>query len=72
MKSKYFAPGADIPKKIKRVVYHNLWYWHMDLYDALDEAVRNHFDDAPKELQDAFMKSDYRKYIPSVYLPEYL
>lgn len=72
MKSKYFAPGAYIPKKIKRAVYHNLWYWHMDLYDALDEAVRYHYNDAPKELQDAFYNSDYRKYIPSVYRPECL
>lgn len=72
MKSKYFAAGANIPKNIKNKTYHNLWYWHMDLYDAFNEAVRSLYQDAPEELQKAWYAGDLRAYIPSVYRPEYL
>ena len=50
--------------------------WYMDkrfmgLYDAFREAVRE-YTKPSKDLHDAFMADDYRAYIPSAYLPEYL
>lgn len=72
MRSKYFAKGSLIPKNIKNRTYYNMKHWNMDLYDAFKEAVRSLYKDAPVELQEAFYHDDYRAYIPSAYLSEYL
>jgi hypothetical protein len=43
----------------------------LGLYDAFNEAVRE-YTRCSRELRKAFYTQDYRLYIPSAYIPEYL
>lgn len=60
-----------VPKEIRKRTQENMDKYCLCLYDAFNEAVR-HYNKCSKELWAAFMKSDYRLYIPSAYNPEYL
>lgn len=65
-----FAKGMNIPKSIRRQTYRDMKRYHLSLYDAFNEAVREHYEEADDELQSAFMNSNYRWYIPSEYITE--
>lgn len=60
-----------VPKKIQDRTIENMDVYHMGLADAFKEACR---DLAPKgsELWKAWYYDDFRKFIPSAYLEEYL
>lgn len=45
--------------------------YNMDLYDAFKEAVRSYSRPSVK-MQLAYYYEDFREYIPSAYLPEFL
>lgn len=62
---------GDVPKEVRRKTHWYRKYRCMGLYDAFKEAVRES-DVNGHELQFAFYYDDYRKFIPSEYLPEYL
>lgn len=69
-----FTEDLIVKRVPKRVKERTKWYmekYFMDLYDAFKEAVRE-YEHPSKELEAAFMADDYREYIPSAYLPEYL
>jgi len=62
-----------VPKWIKERTRENMDVYLMSLNDSFEEAVKNY----PKlkkgsELWKAWYYSDFRKYIPSAYRPEYL
>ena len=62
---------GNVPKKI---IERTAWYYeerNTDLYDSFKEACRD-LAKIGTELYDAFMTDDYRKFIPSEYLEEYL
>ena len=65
-----FAKGMNIPKSIRRQTYRDMKRYHLSLYDAFNDAVRDHYEEADDELQSAFMHSNYRWYIPSEYITE--
>ena len=44
--------------------------WLVDLYDAFRYALRDNYYKLSKELKDAYMKDEFRQYIPSAYLQE--
>lgn len=57
----------NVPKWVRdRTAWYMTKYW-MDLHDAFHEAVRD-YKHPSKELQQAFMEENYRKYIPSAYV----
>lgn len=60
-----------IPKNIKDRTIENMEVYYMGLADAFQEACR---ELAPKgsELWKAWYYDDYRKFIPSAYIEEYL
>ena len=69
-----FTSELIVKRVPKRVMQRTKWYMEercMGLYDAFKEAVRE-YPHPSKELHAAFMADDYREYIPSAYLPEYL
>ena len=68
MKSKYFATGADIPKRVKSRTYENMKVYRMGLYDAFKEAIEHWYDECPVELQEAWYTDNFRAYIPSAYI----
>ena len=60
-----------VPKEIMKRTQEYFDDYQMDLYDSFNEAVR-HYRKPSQELRLAFLSSDYREYIPSAYLPQYL
>lgn len=62
---------GKVPKNIQNRTIENMDEYHMDLYDSFKEACR---ELAPKgsELYNAWYQDDFRKFIPSAYLEEYL
>ena len=60
-----------VPKRIVERTRDNMNHYFMDLYDAFQEAVRS-YPKPSKELKDAFYYDDFRLYIPSAYLTEYM
>lgn len=62
-------PKASI---IRRRVKENMNVYGLGLADAFDEAARMYARKKSSELYKAWYYSDFRKYIPSAYLPEYL
>lgn len=69
MKKKIFY--GDVPQKIKNATRWNMKRYCMDLADAFDEACRRYAPDG-SELYHAWYETDYRRFIPSAYRPEYL
>lgn len=62
---------GNVPKSMKNRVRENMNRYHLSLADAFEEAARV-FARPGTELWNAWYFSDYRAYIPSAYLPEYL
>lgn len=62
---------GKVPKKIRERTKENMKKYNMALTDSFEEAVRK-FAQKGTELYKAWYYSDYRKYIPSAYEPEYL
>lgn len=60
-----------VSKKIRQRTKENMEVFHMGLYDAFDEAARTYAKKGA-ELWKAWYYSDFRKYIPSAYIEEYL
>lgn len=60
-----------VPKKIKERTKENMGKYYLGLYDAFQEAVRTYAKKGT-ELWKAWYYDDFRKYIPSAYLSEYL
>ena len=60
-----------VPKSIKERTKENMEVYNMCLSDSFEEAVRELAKDGT-ELWKAWYYSDFRKFIPSVYNPEYL
>lgn len=60
-----------VPKKIKEETKKNMEKYCMGLYDAFNEAARTYARKGT-ELWKAWYYDDFRKFIPSAYLPEYL
>lgn len=60
-----------VPNKIKERTKENMEVYHMGLADSFREAVRTYVKKGT-ELWKAWYYDDFRKYIPSAYLPEYL
>lgn len=60
-----------VPKKVKERTKENMEAYHMSLADSFEEAVRELEKDGT-ELWKAWYYSDFRKFIPSAYNPEYL
>lgn len=63
--------GNDVPKKIRKRTKLNMEKYSMGLADAFEEAVR-YYARKGTELYRAWYYNDFRKYIPSAYLEEYL
>lgn len=62
-----------VPRWIVERVRENMDVCSMGLFDAFDEAVRCYgLEKLGKQLYSAWYTQDYRKYIPSAYLPERL
>ena len=58
----------------QKIINRTAWYYekrNMGLYDSFKEACRE-LAKIGTELYDAFMADDYRKFIPTEYLEEYL
>ena len=62
---------GNVPKKIRERVKVNMEIYLLDLADAFEEAVRA-LAKPNTELWKAWYHSDYRAFIPSAYLDEYL
>lgn len=60
------APGSVVSNTAKYMFYHQ-----MGLSDAFKEAARE-CSNPSKRLHDAFMADDFREFIPSAYIDEYL
>ena len=60
-----------IPKQLLAMVRTRYEKYGMGLADSFHSAVRD-YTRRSKELQKAFYYEDYRAFIPSEYLPEYL
>ena len=60
-----------VPKAIIMRTQENYDKYRMSLYDSFNEAVC-HYRKPSQELSLAFLAGDYRQYIPSAYLPQYL
>ena len=60
-----------VPKWVRNRTRENMDKHFMGLYDAFQEAVRAYSRPSVK-LSLAFYYDDFREYIPSEYLPEYL
>ena len=67
-----FKPGANIPTTIKRNTTYYMNKYHIDLHDAFKVACTYYHGTLPEELFNAWYHDDFREYIPSAYLPEYL
>lgn len=61
---------GKVPKRIRERTRENMEAHFMGLYDAFDEACRKYAKTA--ELRAAWYFSDYRKFIPTAYDPEFL
>ena len=62
---------GNVPKKIRKRVKVNMEIYLLGLADAFEEAVRA-LAKPDTELWKAWYHSDYRAFIPSAYLDEYL
>lgn len=60
-----------VSKKIKERVKENMEVYHMSLANSFEEAVRE-LAKKGTELWKAWYYSDFRKFIPSAYLPKYM
>lgn len=60
-----------VPKCVKDKTRYNYNYYRMGLADSFQDAVRN-CPNLDEELKKAFYTDDFRAYIPSAYLKEYL
>lgn len=60
-----------VPKKIKDRTKENMEVYNMCLSDSFEEAVKE-LAKYGTELWKAWYYSDFRKFIPSAYNPEYL
>ena len=61
----------SVPKAIVLKTEQNMKELHLDLYDAFKNAVTETHCKSVR-LRHAWYFDDYREYIPSAYLPEYL
>ena len=62
----------NCPKYIVKRVARNMTTYNLDLYDAFNEAMHAYANRLNKNMKLAFLSGDYREYIPSACLPEYL
>jgi hypothetical protein len=60
-----------VPKAVLKRTQENYDEHMMSLHDSFNEAVA-HYRKPSQELTLAFLSGDFREYIPSAYLPEYL
>ena len=67
--NEYLIKGT-VPQRVRNRTRVNMNKYNMSLYDAFKEAVRVY--GRSKNLRNAFCTDDYRMYIPSAYLTEYL
>lgn len=61
-----------VPNKVKRLTKKYMDIYNMGLYDAFNYAIRELINDRNSELYKAMYYQDFRKFIPSAYIPEYL
>ena len=61
-----------VPNKVKRLTKKYMNIYNMGLFDAFNDAVRELKSDRNSELYKAWYYQDFRKFIPSAYIPEYL
>ncbi len=62
----------NCPRYIVNRVVRNIAHYRLGLYDAFNEAIRAFCNKVNQKMRIAFLSGDYREYIPSAYLPEYL
>ena len=62
---------GKVPKRIRKRTQENMEKYNMDLSDSFEEAVKTYAKEGT-ELWKAWYYSDFRKFIPSAYNPEYL
>lgn len=63
---------GKVPVKVRRVCKKYMDEYNMSLFDAFKEAVRDMKIPKDSELFKAWESYDFRRFIPSAYLPEYL
>ncbi len=61
-----------VPRAVAERTEENMTVYNMSLGDAFEEAVRECSVDPNSELYKAWYYSDFRRFIPSAYLAEYL
>lgn len=61
----------EVPEEFLKRVEENMDVHYLGLYDAFKEAAE-HFGEPGSEIYKAWYYDDYRMYIPSAYLPEFL
>lgn len=62
---------GSVPQKIRRQTKKYMEKYCMGLYDAFNIVCREYAEKGT-ELRAAWYTSDYRKFIPSAYIPEFL
>lgn len=62
---------GKVSKAIRKRTKENMEVYNMCLLDSFEEAVKTYAKEET-ELWKAWYYSDFRKFIPSVYMPEYL
>lgn len=62
---------GKVLKRIRKRTQENMEKYNMDLADSFEEAVKTYAKEG-SELYKAWYYSDFRKFIPSAYEPEYL
>lgn len=60
-----------VPKSVRKRTKENMEVYNMSLADSFQEAAKTYAKEGT-ELWKAWYYDDFRKYIPSVYLNEYL
>lgn len=63
---------GGVPAEIRQKTRFNMEVYSMSLHDAFNDAVRESDCSKMSELYKAWEKDDFRKYIPSAYITEYL
>ncbi len=62
---------GKVSKAIRKRTKENMEVYNMCLSDSFEEAVKTYAKEGT-ELWKAWYYSDFRKFIPSAYIPEYL
>lgn len=62
----------NCPRYFVNRVARNMAHYNLDLNDAFEEAIHAFSNKVNRKMRIAFNSGDYREYIPSAYLPQYL